>query len=86
MFGWWLPSAERKYVRVDSSDGTEDEEASKKRYDGRMLKVVEAPFGFGTIFLVCMIIATSAGSLGFLAGRHLPPLFPSDFLPGDSFD
>ena len=26
------------------------------------------------IFLVCMIIATSAGILAFLAGRHLPPL------------
>ena len=86
MFGWWPPSAERKYVRVDSSDGTEDEEASQTLYDGRMLKVTEAPFDLGTIFLVCMIIATSAGSLGFLAGRHLPPLFHSDFLLGNSFD
>ena len=84
MFSWWLPSGEENYTRVDSSDGKEDEEASPVRYDRRMLKIVEAPLDLGTIFLVCMIIAASAGTLGFFAGRNLPPVFPSDFLPGDS--
>ena len=83
MFGRWLPFRKSKYVSINSSDRKDYEEDSQSSYGRLELRVVEAPFDLSTIFLVCLIIIISAGSLGFLAGRRLPPLIPSDFLPGN---
>ena len=68
---------------INSSDCKNYEEDSQSSYGRPAPKVVEAPFDLRTIFLICLIITISAGTLGFFAGRRLPPLFPSDFLPGN---
>ena len=86
MFDRWLPVAKSEYVRVDSSDHRGGDEASRSSYDQLAFRVIEAPFDLRTVFLVCLMIAVSAVSLGFFAGRHLPPLSSSGFLPGNILD
>ena len=86
MFDRWLPVEKSKYVRVDSSDNRNRDEASQSSHNQLAFRVIEAPFDIRTVFLVCLMIAVSAGSLGFFAGRHLPPLSSSDFLPGNILD
>ena len=82
VFTRWLPPAKGKYVRVDSSDCKDCGESLQSPNDQPALKVIEAPFDLKTIFLLCLIIGVSAGSLGFFSGRHLPPLFSTDTLLG----
>ena len=81
-FTRWPPSAKGKYVRVDSSDCRDCGGAFQNHSDHLAQEVVAAPFDLRTVLLICLIIGVSAGSLGFFAGRHLPPLFPADTLPG----
>lgn len=74
MFDHLVPFNYWKYKRVHSVD---------RKYDENLnINSTEEQKSFSSLFVLCMGIVTMilAGSVGFLAGRHLPPLFSQDFL------
>lgn len=76
MFNHLVPFNYWKYKRVHSVD---------RKYDENFyIDSTEEQKSFSSLFVLCMgiVITILAGGLGFLAGRHLPPLFSQDFLMG----
>lgn len=70
MFNHLVPFNYWKYKRVHDED--------------LYINSTEEQKSFSSLFVLCMgiVITILAGGLGFLAGRHLPPLFSQDFLMG----
>lgn len=91
MFINWKPLTSWKYYElVHSADQKheDDENACVTSTESLMATrpVRRNPlfFSLWSILLAGLLLSIVAGTLGFLAGRHLPELFPSDFLPGFS--
>lgn len=80
MSGLWKkvsPFEAWEYDRVDSQD-----ESSKESITGSYTTLPrQRSNGFLRLTLTVVILLLTL-SFGFLAGRHLPPLFQSDFLMG----
>lgn len=76
MFQPWMPFKKWKYSRVRSVDRKFDKNlciSSTKK---------EKSFNLFSVLCLVVFITVLAGGFGFLAGRHLPPLIPQDFLMG----
>ena len=78
----WLQFSKKEYSRLDARDREHGDETSSAS-DGRLvIRVIGSPLDLKTLLFLGLVLALCTGSLGFFAGRYLPPVLPLGFLLG----